>query len=175
MDILKLIIFLAFVFLFYSYIKETRKYRTIWDRPEYRSTHNCYAYAFKYMDPQLTEKLQPGEVAHIETVPATEYNCDTLIPNIMRDFPEAQILHNSTETCPRDYYKIALYVDKGIDYHLYRQERDGYWSHKLGNGYVKWVDANGEKIKDPATANRNYGKYNYTTPCATICYPNTRK
>lgn len=158
--------------MFFSYLAAERMhtYRTIWDTPSIRSTHNCYAYAFRHLDKTRKTKLQPGEVAKIPTIPKKEYRCDTLLPNVLRDFPEAIITSNG-KPCPTDYYKIAFYVDPGIDYHLYRQESNGLWTHKLGTGYVKDVDVDKRPITDPNTANRNYGKYNYTIPCANICYP----
>ena len=58
-----------------------------------------------------------------------------------------------------DKSNIAIVLDeKGDyrDYHLYRQDNDGLWSHKQGKGKVKRYDASNNHIKDPKTADRNY-------------------
>ena len=69
-------------------------------------------------------------------------------------------------TCPSGTYKVALVLDPSRDYHWYRQNSDGTWSHKTGQLPVCNVDASGELIFDPALADRNYssiGGANYTT------------
>jgi hypothetical protein len=59
-------------------------------------------------------------------------------------------------------YKIVGVMCKGWDFHFYRQDSDGYWSHKRGtNSGISQYDAAGIKILNPANCNRNYGqKYN---------------
>lgn len=85
--------------------------------------------------------------------------------------------------CPAGTYKVALVLDPvelgdyyisytdgtvsqyGWDYHWYRQDSDGYWSHKPGHSEVTNVDAGGKRIWDPQTADRhaiggpNYSKF----------------
>ena len=56
---------------------------------------------------------------------------------------------------------MALVIDEYNDYHWYRQNLDGSWSHKLGSGSVNILDASNEIILDPETADRDYGDYNY--------------
>jgi hypothetical protein len=58
--------------------------------------------------------------------------------------------------CPDGYHKIHAFVDPGKDFHFYRQDRDGNWSHKRRMGKVTNRDASGNKIADPSKANRNY-------------------
>ena len=36
-----------------------------------------------------------------------------------------------------------------MDFHFYRQDSNGYWSHKQGNGEVINVDGINERITDP--------------------------
>lgn len=65
-----------------------------------------------------------------------------------------------SESVNDDEYVVALVVDdKGDarDYHWYRQNPDGTWSHKPGWGLVTNKDAGGNVITDPQNANRNYG------------------
>jgi hypothetical protein len=77
--------------------------------------------------------------------------------------------------CPRGTSKIAMVVDPGDDYHFYRQDSDGWWSHKDGANKVKRYDAEGEPIWDPRTAARDYrprGSFlNYTDFCGYYCVP----
>ena len=62
--------------------------------------------------------------------------------------------------CPAGTYKVALVVgvtDNGeLDYHWYRQDSDGLWSHKPGKNEVKRVDNSGDLIVDPETADRGF-------------------
>lgn len=55
------------------------------------------------------------------------------------------------------YYFVA-------DYHWYRQDKSGYWSHKRGHTKVINVDSKGKKILDPSLCKRyyvEYQKFNY--------------
>ena len=47
------------------------------------------------------------------------------------------------------------------DFHWYRQNPDGTWSHKPGGTNVINVDASGNLIFDPEIADRNYAYANY--------------
>jgi hypothetical protein len=77
--------------------------------------------------------------------------------------------------CPLGTSKIALVVHPGEDYHFYRQDSDGWWSHKDGANKVKRHDAEGEPIWNPKTAARNYrprGSFlNYKDFCGFYCAP----
>ena len=63
----------------------------------------------------------------------------------------------------KGYYAVYLVIDNGTDYHWYRQDKGGYWSHKPGRTAVKNVDASGQLIINPASANHNYGRAKYMT------------
>jgi len=80
--------------------------------------------------------------------------------------------------CPTGSSKIALVVHPGEDYHFYRQDADGWWSHKDGSNEVKRYDAEGKQIWNPKTAARNYrptGSFlNYTDVCGFYCAPRRR-
>jgi hypothetical protein len=45
----------------------------------------------------------------------------------------------------------------GQDYHWYRHDRGGMWSHKRGSLKVHNYDASGKPISDPRSADSNYG------------------
>lgn len=95
------------------------------------------------------------------------------------------------DVCPTGTYKVALVLDiyddpnvenkveeitlngenvirinPDTDYHWYRQNPDGTWSHKPGETEVTNLDASGELIYDPQVCDRDYtydssSKYNY--------------
>lgn len=58
------------------------------------------------------------------------------------------------------------------DYHWYRQDADGYWSHKQGTTAVKRTDDSGMLITDPETCDRgsytNFVGYFAVTPWSNL-------
>jgi hypothetical protein len=69
-----------------------------------------------------------------------------------------------------------LFVDPGIDYHLYRQNPDGSWSHKPGHSPVKNEDESQppKRILDPRNADRDERPaqaLNYTQFCGCFSAP----
>jgi hypothetical protein len=73
------------------------------------------------------------------------------------------------KACPAGSYKKALVVAPRTDYHWYRQDSDGTWSHKPGQTEATNKDASGNTITDPRTADRNYPGLNYTDFCGCFC------
>jgi hypothetical protein len=77
--------------------------------------------------------------------------------------------------CPAGKSKIALVVDPGEDYHYYRQDADGLWSHTDGSNKVKRYDALKRPIFNPETAARDYrwqnSDLNYEDFCGFYCVP----
>jgi len=71
--------------------------------------------------------------------------------------------------CPDTEDKIALVVDPGTDYHWYRLGSDGMWSHKPGGTRATNLDASGNPISNPETANRCSGWLCYTDFCGYFC------
>ncbi|MBQ3214728.1 MAG: hypothetical protein IJB11_01270, partial [Oscillospiraceae bacterium] len=63
------------------------------------------------------------------------------------------------EACPSGTYKVALVIAPTTangtpDYHWYRQDPSGLWSHKQGTTQIKQVDNSEHFITDPEIANR---------------------
>ena len=56
----------------------------------------------------------------------------------------------------RGYSEIYLAVGDNCDYHWYKRDNNGLWSHKRGTDPVINYDASGHLITNPAKANRNY-------------------
>lgn len=64
---------------------------------------------------------------------------------------------SQNERCGARTYKVALYLDPDLcDFHWYRQNPDGTWSHKLGKKKVTNLDAKGNLIYNPEKSDRNF-------------------
>jgi hypothetical protein len=64
-------------------------------------------------------------------------------------------------------HKVALVIWPGVDYHWYRQDRDGRWSHKMGGTPATNLDNSNNIITDPRTADR--GPYRIFCGCYCVC------
>ena len=159
--------------------------------PRVQDVHNCWDYGMNVMDPeQLTqcdgkgpmcEKYfhQPGGTKGLSgLLQKVDGRTCKVVDYLMRqDVPD---IKRSTfkRRCPKGKSKIALVVHPGEDYHFYRQDADGWWSHKDGKNKVKRFDAEGQPIWNPKTAARDYrpnGSFlNYTDFCSFYCAPRRR-
>ena len=135
------------------------------NKKEYLKHTNCYSYAFNYID-YGDEKLQPGEIHGTKYKKTT---CDEIIQKMKNDYVNDNVDKTSfEEVLSKDRYKIALFIDpdkdrKGTkdhdqDYHFYRQDCNGTWSHKPGTNDVTNEDASGNAITNPEKADKNYEK-----------------
>lgn len=146
----------------------------LWADQQVRDSTNCYAYVIgKRKGFEVGFKLQPGNLSGEVEYPNT-YNY--LIRMINRDMDclgrnFSPITYE--KKCPPGMHKIALvYKPKRViiggriitteevsDYHLYVQNQDGTWSHKLINNIPTNADSRDEVIINPQTANNNYRKW----------------
>jgi hypothetical protein len=139
------------------------------DNYNIKSTHNCYTYALGKIRIGLDSKAQPGYASgynHIDD--EKDYNCNEFFKRLKKDVPSSY-LEKFDNACLPGFYKIFLALDPGNDYHWWRLNSDGYWSHKPGATEVVDVDASGKKIKNPLLANRKYSSLNYNKPCFFAC------
>ena len=119
---------------------------------------------------------QPGGTKGLsdQLMDANARSCKDVTRLMRADVPELKRTTFKAK-CPADMSKIALVVHPGEDYHFYRQDPDGYWSHKDGSNKVKRFDAEGRPIWNPKTAARDYrpkGSFlNYTDFCNFWCAP----
>ena len=134
-----------------------------------KSLGNCYRYA-------CNSPKKPGE-EHSPFPggkdPGGHVTCEQFIKGAEDDGLKKPDAKNC---CPEGWTKVALVIeDKSKpgfnDHHWYRQEKDGSWTHKRGNGPVEDKDAKGNPITDPEKADRNYGKDNYDKFCSYLCVP----
>lgn len=153
--------------------------------------HNCYSFSQNVVDPEQLLQCkgkdatckkkyhQPGgtvgKAHHLRY--DNGRTCKTVEGLMMEDIPDLKPTTFHAK-CPTGYSKIGLVVDPGDDYHYYRQDADGLWSHKDGANKVKRFDAEGVQVWDPKTAARDYrprGSFlNYTDFCGYYCTPRNR-
>jgi len=150
-----------------------------------RESHNCFAYAFDYLQrPKgCTDSScpipypQPGRASGYKTWSKMDgKRCPDLMARLMGDIPGIQIGATFEAPCPKGMRKIATVVDPKEDYHFYRQDRSGMWSHKPGGRPVTNKDGSGRPIYDPALAHRvtEEANLNYKQFCGYQCVPVVR-
>ncbi len=92
------------------------------------------------------------------------FNCQDIFNAAKRD---GSVSTETGGSCPAGFHKGRLFVKTGDwwafnrDYHWYRQNGDGTWSHKPGS----WLPEN----LGPNLPNTHFG---YPTSCGDICLPN---
>ena len=143
-----------------------------WSSNRILTKHNCYSYALNQKRSHRKNKAQPGYFSGYKSVPNGKYNCDTFYKRLSSDSPSL-FLTTFEYQCPAGFHKGFMAVDdnnNGPDYHFYRLDKDGYWSHKPGATPVTKRNASNALIKDPSKANRKY-RFNrdYKDPCFFFC------
>lgn len=152
-------------------------------------THNCYAYALnlihkeqadickKYL--KITNKKvcpsllpQPGRYSGFtDEYHKRHHTCKKLETRMIKDNPLIKKLKRDQE-CPDNFYKIALFcASDGSNYHFYRQDNNGLWSHKDGRKMATNKDYKGRLIKNPELA----VKVNLDVFCGYYAVPNLSK
>jgi hypothetical protein len=118
--------------------------------------NNCYNYG---CDKRTDNFAQPG-YAHGFRV---SMECSSVVSGARAD--GLAYLGVQDKACTGCTHKVALVVAPGNDFHWYRLDDNGLWSHKPGSKPVKNTDESGSLISSPETANR--GKY--TSFCGYFC------
>lgn len=133
--------------------------------------HNCFAYALNEKgSPGLNLRtLQPGDFAGITPrLSQPLYTCGEVHGRLMADaraiHPESIRAVSATQACPAGTYRVALSVDPSRDFHFYRQDPDGSWSHKIGGD-----PAHRLREGDPRCAAPEYSVYQYSQFCGFYC------
>jgi hypothetical protein len=142
-----------------------------------QSKNNCYNYA---CNKKTNTFAQPGRKGG---TPITfPLSCKSVTAAAKSD---GLVPQNCDLACPEGSYKVALVVDPtggdglGPDFHWYRQDSGGNWSHKPGAGEATNQDSSGKAIPDPRTADRRRkGKTamqpGYTDFCGCFCVDPTK-
>lgn len=139
-----------------------------WNKKGVKETHNCYSYALGKIIKKLKHKAQPGYASGYNYINNSDYECKKFSQRLKNDSP-GSYLEKFDNKCLPGFYKIFLALDINNDYHWYKQNSDGYWSHKPGSTEVTNKDATGKKIKNPYLSDRNFGHRNYYKPCFFAC------
>ena len=144
----------------------------LWKNEYLKEKTNCYSYAVNaQINPKSysLEFMQPGQATGKKLNENDILDKNKILSLIKEDANKLGFVFNSIESnekCQEDCYKVAFVIDnqykKGdiykYDYHWYRQNSDGTWSHKPGGTNVTKLDCDNKIIMNPLEANRNVGK-----------------
>jgi len=140
----------------------------LWIDEYLKSYTNCYSYAVNAQINPNTNSLyamQPGQSISHSLTQDDLNNPNSLLSLIESDAENLGFGFYSISkytVCPVGTYKVALVFDPGTDYHWYRQNSDGTWSHKPGPENVTKYDGAGHIIMDPETCDRTSNGLNYS-------------
>jgi len=109
-----------------------------------QSGNNCYNYAVDYRSDTYA---QPGRAAGAMYASVTA--ADVRLASLADALQDAPLRNR----CPAKGHLVALCVSPW-DFHWYRKQRSGRWTHKPGPDPVTQLDEAGHPIADPRTADR---------------------
>ena len=142
--------------------------------PHIKNSHNCYAYVLNRYSHKMKNKAQPGYFSNFSSLKQYDYNCQSFYIRLKKDIPSLYLI-SFNKKCKKGFYKGFIAIDdkeEDQDYHFYRQDSNGYWSHKPGRQDVIDYDSDKQPIKNPVKSNRKYTNFNYSTPCFFFCINN---
>jgi hypothetical protein len=176
-----LVFFILIIFGFFFVTKQERfdvgnnSYK-IWETDENIIFNNCYAYAFTDIDSSRTTKPQPGYKKNLSPLSRNQFTCNEIIKRVLLDFPDANFLGNTPKInslqCKEGFHMVFLVIDnedENRDYHFYRRNKRGFWTHKPGSYKIYYVDGSNDVITNPYYANHHYREFQYNTPCGFFC------
>lgn len=137
-----------------------------------QDNHNCFSYALNHIAHSRINKAQPGYFSNFPPIEDKDYKCKSFHERLSKDIP-SMYLTTFNDRCRKGFVKAFLAIDpkrEDTDYHFYRQDKNGYWSHKPGRQPATDLDANGKKITNPVLANRKYAHFKYDVPCFFFCF-----
>jgi hypothetical protein len=118
-----------------------------WNIPTVQPYNNCYNYANDHITNTFA---QPGR-AHGKQ--ATQMACGPVETGAIADGLKPVANFHAPLAAGHGWY-VALVIWPNVDYHWYRQDNVGCWSHKPGSTAARnWDNAN-QPISDPKTCNR---------------------
>lgn len=130
------------------------------DNGTVQSGNNCY----NYSNNKRTDTFaQPGRRAG--AMYPQPISCSGVYQAALADGLSA--LPSSGKCACKD--QLALVVDPGNDYHWYRRDQNGMWTHKPGPGSATNLDNSNNVIANPETANRCGAWLCYSEFCGYLC------
>ncbi len=156
---------------------------SFWNSGNIQLTNNCYSYAWdRPENPEGSKprrkpcKLQPGGFICDDRM-QDRSTCQKIISHSIRDGMK-RLKNGECPPCMRKVFLVMGDNREGkSDYHWYRQDADGMWSHKPGTSSVTNLDASGNLISNPESADRDDSKrdpmrgINYSKKCGYLCVP----
>jgi hypothetical protein len=143
-----------------------------WNIKGIKKYNNCYSYLLDDPKAKNKKKIQPGYFSGIQWGKINYDSCGDIWRRLRADNPEIYSALEE-ERCRRGFYKGYLVLDqKKHDYHFYRQDDSGIWSHKPGSHKVRQYDGEFQVILNPRTANHRNAPYYYRKKCGYLCVPN---
>ncbi|MBS0248753.1 MAG: hypothetical protein JSR61_19215 [Proteobacteria bacterium] len=119
----------------------------IWNTPSVQPYNNCYNYA---NNNATNTFAQPGRASGH---PTSTMACSHVTPAAESDGLRSVANFSGTLAAGAGWY-VALVVWPNRDYHWYRQDNVGCWSHKPGQTAARNVDNSGRPIADPQSCDR---------------------
>jgi len=141
-----------------------------------RKTHNCYAYVMDIINESFAKKPQPGyHSGYLHMSDDDIRSCDKLMERVKSDNPSV-IPSTFSGKCPPGYRKGYATVDTSDnpDYHFYRLDDTGIWSHKPGSTKARMENFDGRLILRPDKAKRESNSHVYDKSCGYFCFDPTQ-
>jgi hypothetical protein len=123
--------------------------------------NNCYNYG---CDIQTNTYAQPGRAHGIILTQSDLNNCKAVHNGALADGLKSVECDKGCG-CEKCQHQVALVISPGWDYHWYRKDRDGKWSHKMAWTPATNLDNSNNIITDPRSANRG----SYSLFCGCFC------
>lgn len=156
---------------------------SFWNSGNIQLTNNCYSYAWdRPENPEGAKprrkpcKPQPGGFICDDRM-QDRSTCQKIISHSIRDGMK-RLKDGECPPCMRKVFLVMGDNREGkADYHWYRQDADGMWSHKPGTSFITNLDASGNLISNPESADRDDSKrdpmrgVNYSKKCGYLCVP----
>ncbi len=129
--------------------------------------NNCYGYALNNQVEPGTNDIFLGMPGAYSNTALNTFGKEDIKRAVSNDFAKYNFTYGRNlifkevgkyEVLPEGTYRVAL-ISGPLDFHWYRQDSDGYWSHKLGITPVKRTDDIGNFIVDPEICARDRVKY----------------
>ena len=113
-----------------------------------QDNNNCYNYG---CDMQTNTFAQPGRAAQLPLIAPDCIEVATLsAADGLRPVPDPTYPNPHPSCC----HLVALVIAPEIDFHFYRLDDTGNWSHKPGKTPARNTDESGNAIGSPETADR---------------------
>lgn len=129
-----------------------------WNVPTVQPYNNCYNYAMNYKSNTFA---QPGRISGHQYSGAP--TCAKVSNSAAWD--------GCKSTCSGSNKNVALVIWPNTDYHWYRRNSEGFWSHKPGQTAVRKTDNSGIVINGTTKTPFNCNRGPYTVFCSYLYSP----